>query len=146
MDDENRHELLWEDREEVVIRRWLTDTLKRSEYHGAKGKKLKSIYNALGIPCFILPLIMSSLTGLHDWSPIVYSLMLVVLAILNGFMTVLNLGKKSEAHLQYENMFHEFYINAEAELSKPKRDRIACDVYISETKNRYTGLISGAPT
>jgi len=54
--------------------------------------------------------------------------------LFSGIGMFFNFGKKEHTHFEYANKFFELSNEIESELSKPKRMRVACDVYMEKIK------------
>jgi hypothetical protein len=141
--DASREEMAWEKREEDMIHKWRNDSLKRSVYHGKKGKRMKKYYILFSLPNCILPLCLTPLEG--HLVPMVKTLLLIFMGVLSGTATFFNFGKKYSDHLEYENRFDEFVNHIDVTLAKPKKFRPPCDVYLSETQLTYSRLCTMAP-
>jgi hypothetical protein len=70
-DDINRKELLWQEREEVVIRSWVADMETKSKKHYIAGKKFKKMSELITLPSIIIPVVTSGLTQLIQPYPYV---------------------------------------------------------------------------
>ena len=143
-DDQNRKELLWQKREEDLLKKWLDDMIESSKKQGLKGRRTKKLYAILGVPATLIPVIMSGLTSLNV-DPIVNSLMMVTTGTLIGISTFFNLGKKFSEHFEYESRYDELAKELEKELCKPKAFRISCDVYMERIYMKYCSLNASAP-
>ncbi len=144
-DDSQRKELLWETREEVVIKKWIEEMKDQSKKHYLAGKKNKKLHEFITLPSIIIPVIASGLTPLLQ--PYVYvstGLMLTV-GILNGINGFINPAAKKEKHLNYEGLYNELVLDIEKELCKPKSMRIACDVYLEQISLKKANLDLSAP-
>lgn len=143
--DCERAELLWERREEEVIRRWRKHCIVESKLHGEKARHVKSKYTALSVPSIILPLMLSGFSSLIQPYPLVNSGTLMIVAILTGMNGFFNLGGKTQKHFQYESNYQDLALDIEAELCRPKSHRVACDVYIERIRNSVSKLNTSAP-
>ena len=130
-DDEHRKELLWENREEELLKIWMGGMKENSIKQGIKARKTKRLYALFGVPATLLPIILSGLTSL-EIEPLINSLLMVATGSLIGISTFFNLGKKFAQHFEYEHKYDELARELEKELNKPKRHRIACDVYMEK--------------
>lgn len=146
IDDEHRKELLWERREEIVINKWCEDCVIKSVYHHKKGKYNKILYSLFGIPPIIIPIVLGGVSSLIPCHSLLYSVGMMCVGILSGVSVFFNFGKKAQEHSEYENRFFELGNEMETELCKPKRHRVACDVYLERTKQIYHKYCSLAPT
>lgn len=143
-DDENRKELLWEHREEELLKEWMEEMKENSIKQGKKARQTKKIYALFGVPATLLPIVLSGLSSL-EIEPLVNSLLMITTGSLIGISTFFNLGKKFAQHFEYEHKYDELARELEKELKKPKRHRIACDVYMEKIYMTYNGLNARAP-
>ena len=144
VDNENRKELLWETREEDLLKKWMDEMYICSKKQGIKAKHTKKLYALFGVPATLLPIILSGLTSL-EIEPLVNSLLMITTGSLIGISTFFNLGKKFAQHFEYEHKYDELARELEKELQKPKRHRIACDLYMEKIYMTYNGLNARAP-
>ncbi len=144
-DDPNRKELLWEHREEDFLKKITSACEKQSKLHRIKGKLFKKLYSAFGVPSMLIPIVLSGLTDqLHDYK-LVQSLLMIATGTLTGISTFFNFGKKYQEHFDYENKYAGLAGDISTELCKPKRHRIACDVYLERIRLLYSNLNTNAP-
>lgn len=144
VDNENRKELLWETREEDLLKKWMKEMYICSNKQGNKARHTKKLYALFGVPATLLPIILSGLTSL-EIEPLVNSLLMITTGSLIGISTFFNLGKKFAQHFEYEHKYDELARELEKELQKPKRHRIACDLYMEKIYMTYNGLNARAP-
>jgi len=144
LDNDNRKELLWETREEELLSKWMTEMYIHSKKQGVKANHTKKIYALIGLPATLLPIVLSGLTSL-EIDPLTNSLLMIVTGSLIGISTFFNLGKKFAQHYEYEHKYDELAMEIEKELQKPKRHRIACDLYMEKIYMTYNGLNARAP-
>lgn len=143
-DDEHRKELLWETREEELLKDWMEEMKINSIKQGKKARQTKKLYALVGVPATLIPIVLSGLTSL-EIEPLVNSLLMITTGSLIGISTFFNLGKKFAQHFEYEHKYDELARELEKELKKPKRHRIACDVYMEKIYMTYNGLNARAP-
>ena len=145
LDDEQRKELLWERREEELIMKWIGDCKVRSLKHDKKAKDYKIRYACVGLPSVLIPIVLGGLSPIVKCHTLEYSLVLMASGLFSGVGMFFNFGKKQTEHGVYANKFFKLLNEVEAELSKPKRHRIACDVYMERIKNEYHALVLASP-
>ena len=143
-DDESRKELLWESREEDLLKMWMEEMKINSLKQGKKARETKKLYALFGVPATLVPIVLSGLSSL-EIDPLVNSLLMIMTGSLIGISTFFNLGKKFAQHFEYEHKYDELARELEKELKKPKRHRIACDVYMEKIYMTYNGLNARAP-
>lgn len=145
LDDEQRKELLWEKREEELIMKWIDDCKIRSDKHSQKAKEYKIKYACIGLPSILIPIVLGGLSPIVPCHTLEYSLVLMSSGLFSGVGMFFNFGKKEVEHNTYANKFFKLVNEVDAELSKPKRHRIACDVYMEKVKNEYHSLVLSSP-
>ena len=143
-DDDNRKELLWESREEELLKKWMIEMKDNSIKHGKKARKTKKLYSLVGVPATLIPIVLSGLSSL-EIDPLINSLLMILTGSLIGVSTFFNLGKKFTQHFEYEHKYDELSRELEKELRKPKTHRVACDVYMEKIYMAFNGLNSQAP-
>ena len=144
-DDNQRKELLWENREEILLEEWMENMEAQSKKHRVKGDKFKQLYKLFGIPAILIPIALSSLSNQLEGSPLINSMLMLLAGICSGISNFLNFGRLYSEHYNYEQLYNEMANELKKELSKPKRHRIACDVFMERVYMRYSALNSGAP-
>ena len=144
-DDSQRKELLWEEREEILLEEWRENMETQSKKHRIKGDKFKQLYKVFGIPAILIPIVLSSLSSQLEGSPLINSLCLLLAGVCSGISNFLNFGRLYSEHYNYEQLYDEMANELKKELSKPKRHRVACDVYMERVYMRYSALNQGAP-
>jgi len=143
--DESRKELLWEAREEELLLKWKIEMEQNSKNHLRSGQKYKRLYAIFGVPATLIPIVMSGMTNQLEAYPLVQSLLMVTTGALVGISTFFNLGKKFAKHFEYQNRYDELSREIEKELKKPKKARLACDIYMERIYMKYSSLNARAP-
>jgi hypothetical protein len=146
IDDEGRKELLWESREEDLLLEWCTECKKRSALHDIQGKRNKVRFSIFGIPSVLMPIMLGGVSGVVPCNSLIYSLGFMGSGLFSGVNMFFNFGKKAQLHLDYSSKFSELANDILAELCKPKRHRVACDVYLERVKMSFNALCSQSPT
>lgn len=144
-DDLYRKELLWEKREEKIFIKWLENCKIKSEKHERKYKICKIKYGICSIPAITIPIVVSSLNSTISCDGLENSILMMITALFTCINTFFNFGKRQEKHEQYSNKYFELANEIETELSKPKRHRISCDVYMEKIKQKYNFLHATEP-
>ena len=144
-DDPNRKELLWEKREEDVVRKWVKEMREQSKKHYKAGKKHKRLHEWITIPSILIPVISSGLTPLLQPYPYVSTGLMLTVGVLTGINGFYGFASKKERHLNYEGLYSVLSTEIEKELCKPKKNRIACDVYLESISMKKTQLDLSAP-
>lgn len=139
-DDPNRRELLWDRREEKIFREWIIQSKKKVDFHQNKAKSCKIKNACLSIPAILIPIISSGLSGILPCSSMENSILMMIVGILNCVDTFFDYGRRREKHEVFSNRYFSLINEVESELSKPKRDRVACDVYLEKIKQMYNTL------
>jgi hypothetical protein len=145
VDDDMRKEILWEKREEQLIEKWIDDCKNRSLKHSKKAKEYKIKYSCVGLPSILIPIVLGGLSPVIKCDTFEYGLVLMFAGIFSGIGMFFNFGKKNVEHNTCSNMYFKLVNEVEAELSKPKKHRVACDVYMEKVKNEYNSLVIASP-
>lgn len=144
-EDNVRLEMGWEDTHEHLFREWVKDCQERSAAHAKKAKNFKRLYQALGIPATLLPIILSGITDALKPHEYVLTAGLVVTGVITGVSTFLNPGQKAERHWAFEAKFAEIVNDIRVILSKPRQYRLAADVALERYLNAYNTVCGNAP-
>ena len=144
-DNNFRKELLWEKREELVLKKWVENMRVQAKKHYIAGKKFKKIHEILMFPSIIIPVICSGLSPILQPYIYVSTGLMLSIGILNGISGFLNPSSKKEKHLSYVGLYNELVLDIEKELCKPKTMRIACDVYLEHISLKEINLDLSAP-
>lgn len=145
VDDAERRELLWSKTQEDYIIKIKLNCKLQSEKHYRTGKKQQKLYDILSIPPIILPIIMSGLTDVSKEFPLVNTFCFITVGVLSAMNSFLNLGKNSQENFDYESKFTELVNEINLELVKPKKYRIACDVFLERVTLKYNQLVKDEP-
>ena len=144
-DDLHRKELIWETREENLLLDWKKDCLIRNIKHLKKSKSNKFYFVLFGVPSVLIPIILGAVSSVFPCNSIYYNFGVMCSGLLNGINIFFNFGKQEQQHLMYMNKYFELSNEIDSELSKPKRFRNACDVYIERIKQEYNNLVKHSP-
>jgi len=139
-DDPNRRELLWDRREEKIFHEWIKQSKAKVQIHKRKEKFCKMKNIIFSVPCIVIPIISSGLSGILPCNSLENSILMMIVGILNCINTFFDFGRKQEKHGIFANRYFSLITEVESELSKPKRDRVACDLYIEKIKQMYNNL------
>lgn len=146
LDDPDREELLWSNRQNVLLKKWLDDIKTKITYHSKKGKFMKSMFHSFGIPSIMFPIILASLsTAFVASHPVVLPSLLMGSGCASGISQLFNFGKNAQLNQEYSSKYQELGLEIEAILSIPKRNRPACDVFLERVKQRFIALENSAP-
>ena len=144
-DNDNRVELMWESREEDVIHNWMAVAKNKEIYHNDKGKTYKNMYAVFALPAMLIPIVISGVGTELDPFPLVRSAVLILSGCIAGVSAFFNFGSKMSRHFEYEGLYGQFYAELQVELSKPKANRIQCDVFLQKYLDRFNLLNNSAP-
>ena len=144
-DDEQRRELLWERREEQLLLQWCKKLKSNSLAHGIKAKRTKRYYNMVSLPAILIPVIASSLSTVLQPYPLAMSGAMLFTSVFTGVNGFFNLGGKTQLHFEYEYAYNKLANEIDKELCKPKRHRVACDLYMQIILSEMNRLDASAP-
>ena len=145
LDNLSREEQLWEKRTENLLRDWVKNMEYSIIHHRQKALTNRSLYRAFGIPSMLIPLVLSGFTGIVPIDDLGISLCLMTSGVLSGISNFMNFGKQMAVHFEFEAHYTTLCTDIEVCLSKPKKNRIAADVYIENIRSRYNNLNQNAP-
>jgi len=143
-DDVDREEMLWGTRQELQINKWKEEAANKAIHHTKRQNRYKMFYNALMLPLVILPCISSAIT--MQVSERVNVFLFLATGILNGVHGFLNYGRRQQEHGDYSNLWEAFVTDIESEMCKPKRSRVACDVFLQKTLDQFQKLSATEPS
>lgn len=144
--DVSREEMKWMHSHESLLNEWETIAMDTAEkQYEAAGKK-KRWFQVMSVVATILPLLVGNadVTG-TEMSNHFHRAVFVLLAAVNGFMTVANLGRAYGEHYHYEAGYRAYAKKIATEMSKPKHNRVQCDVFINEMKMEINRLDELSP-
>ena len=144
-DNLERTELLWEKRIEEVIYKWRKHCIEQSRKHGIKARTLKRKYQLITIPSILIPVVISGFSQLLQNHPLITSGCMVLVSISSGVSGFLNLGKLTEANFHAEGLYADLALNIEQEICKPKKNRLACDVYLERIRSAISKIYLNSP-
>ena len=143
--DISREEMKWDERSEDILRKWTDEMLIKVALHHSRGLRDKKLYAGFGVPAVLIPIVLSGLTDIIQPYPLVSSLLMIASGILTGIGTFFNFGKTSTENIEYQNRYNKLLKEINKELNKPKRHRIACDVYLERVYQEFSALNATSP-
>ena len=144
-DDESRKELLWETREENVLNKWKNEMSNLSEEHNVSGRYYKKLYSIINLPATIIPIVLGGVNSKLGNYEFLQTILMILSGSLIGVSTFYNLGQLYSSHFEFENKYDTLSRELEKELQKPKRHRMACDLYMERIYLKYSSLNANAP-
>lgn len=144
-DDTTRREVMWDSKNENVIKKWIEEMREQANKHYKAGKKQKRLHEWITVPSILIPVIASGLTPILQPYPYISTGLMLTVGILTGINGFYNFASKKEKHLSYEGLYSTLIIDIEKELSKHKRDRLAVDVYLENISMKKINLDLSAP-
>ena len=144
-DDPNRREMLWEAREEDYFKKIIDECNQQGKLHRRKGKLFKKLYMTFGVPTILIPIILSGITEEIKHRPLLNSMLLMSTGIISGISGFFNFGRKYQEHFDFENKYNGLSQEIETELTKPKKNRVAVDIYLERIRLKYSNLNNHAP-
>ena len=145
LDNLSREEQLWSSRSENLLKEWVRHMEQSVIYHNKKALKNRFFNRLFGIPSMLIPLILSGFTGILKINDLGISLCLMSSGVLSGISNFMNFGKTMAVNFEFEAHYKTLCTDIEVCLSKPKKNRIACDLFIENIRSRYNNLNQNAP-
>ena len=143
-EDITRTEMMWRDTHEQQLRRWRDIAEYQVGYHRKRYKCYRWLYIMITLPSVVLPVVAS--TFADKLSSHTSAMLLCGTGIINGISSALNIGRRAESHSLYDSYWDSYIANIDMELSKPKSGRVACDVYLQKSLDRYMYLNQTSPS
>lgn len=78
--------------------------------------------------------------------PFIITCLMLIVGILVGINTFFNFGKQRQSHFEFAGKYAELSLEIGVELCKPKKNRIACDVFLERMSSKFNQLNNNAPT
>ena len=145
-DDPNRQEQLWDHKSEEFIWKIHKDCLQKSSTFDSASRSAKNKYTRYALPGIIVPIIMSVVSPhLPTEYNYVDSIALASISVLNGLNTFHNWGKKFTSFNEFAGKYSDLAGYIDVEMSKPKRFRIALDVFLERVTTKKSFLDGNAP-
>ena len=144
LDNEERKELLWTDRQESLVSKWHDLCLKRSDQHEKRAKINKTKNWLLSLLMITIPTILSGVTQMYNQQLIV-TVGFITSGLLSGYNTLFSYGKKYHQHAEFSVKYEDFAREMETLMAKPKHNRIACDVFLKYCEMTLNAFTRQAP-
>ena len=79
----DRVELLWDSRNQDLIVHWGNECKENTKLHNRAGKKFKWLYNIVGVPTMLVPILLGSFSSQLAVSPITQSVLMLCFGALS---------------------------------------------------------------
>jgi hypothetical protein len=99
----------------------------------------------VSMPAILIPVVASSLSNVLQPYPLAMSGAMLITSVFTGINGFFNLGGKTQLHFEFEYAYNKLSNEIEKELCKPKRHRIACDLYMQIILSEMNRLDASAP-
>lgn len=145
-DDPNREEMPWDTKREDFVWKIHTDCLEKSSAYDTASRSAKKKYTRYALPGVVVPIVMSVVSPHlpQDYS-YVDGIALAGIAVLNGLNTFFNFGKKFSNYNEFSGKYADLAGYIDVEMSKPKRFRVALDVFLERVSTKKAFLDNNAP-
>ena len=145
-EDGDRVEMPWQSREETFLENLKEDCIHLSNCHEIASKAAKCKYTLFQLPVVILPLV---LAGISPYLPEGFNALrdmgMLTTGILGGISSFFNFGKKQNQHNEFSGKYQALAAMIHSELIKPRRFRIALDVFLERVTTQKSHLDDGSP-
>lgn len=145
-EDDDRIEMKWSSKQEEYIEQLRTTCEEKSKLYDVASHKCKKKYNFYSLPTIIIPLVLSVVNPYVEQKyEIVNSVGMAMVSILTGLNTFYNYGKKCERYNEYSSKYSDIVEDIHLEMNKPKRFRVACDLFLERIKTKKGQCDATAP-
>lgn len=144
-DDPHRQELMWEDREELLVDSIRAESVLCSKQQMIAGKRKKRLFAFWVMAATVVPLVAGVVLDLQPTWLNVNTFLLKATSLcvfINGFF---NYGGQSQKHFDYSNKYDDIVLAVRIEMCKPKAFREACDVFLERLQYTYKAVNAQAP-
>jgi len=145
-DDPNREEMPWDSKREEFVWKIHKDCIEKSTAYDTASRSAKKKYTRYALPGVVVPIVMSVVSPHlpQDYS-YVDGIALAGIAVLNGLNTFFNFGKKFSNYNEFSGKYADLAGYIDVEMSKPKRFRVALDVFLERVSTKKSFLDANAP-
>jgi hypothetical protein len=146
--DKTRSEEPWSEAGEKLMNHWLREVYTLQYRHGRAGYFYKKMRKIWGLPCVIIPSVMTPITNVYaDYKHIQYINMLafVTVAIFTGVDSFFSFALRRERHFNHSTRYSELHSEIQVEMIKERRYRVQSDVFFTRIQMKYDMLNTNAP-
>ena len=144
--DRDREEQPWDEKSEKFIRKIQQDCSDKAQAYDRASRSAKKKYTRYALPGVVVPIVMSVVSPhLPTEYKYIDGISLASRAVLNGLSTFFNFGKKFSNYNEFCSKYSELVSYVDVELSKPKRHRIALDIFVERLTTKKGDLDSNSP-
>ena len=140
-----RDELLWERSEEDLLNVWKKEAMLRRRGHSVTGGRKKRFHKVFGTLSVVVPIIFTGLSQSEINTGWINTLGFCLTGIISGLLAFYGFDGLTERHFEYESKYDDYVQQIESELCKPRKNRVACDVFLKEMQLKLGTLNAGAP-
>lgn len=146
-DDSDRVELMWDSREELLVRQWSDAAGIQGEQHEQRARVFKSRHLFFGFLSMFASILFTGLSSIDveavpSYAP---SFGFVLTGTLSAICTFFDFATLRSKHGEYANKYREYASEIQVETCKPRRNRVACDVFLQSSQMRLNSLNRNAP-
>jgi len=142
--DREREEVLWETRNQDLLKKWGVECKTLCKQHKTKAKKNKRMYVIVALPCMIIP-ITSSIIQPHIQNQFVLSILMLITGVLSTVNTFFNFSAKREKHNEADRLYEELSLGIDEILATKKKHRQAADITLRTTLLKLNHISSISP-
>ena len=145
-EDTTRTEMPWTSKQDAILSDYITACEKKSEWCDTLHKHNKKRNIMFSIPCMMVPIVLSGVTPFIDSFPLVTSGALIFTGCLSTMKNLFQFERKSERFDNFSYLYNQLGAEMELELRKPKRFRVAADVFIERSFMKLNFLNKSCPS
>lgn len=145
--DIKRIEMRWHSQQELHLHDIAQQCRDSARVHRRWGRWCKIAFSVLSLPCVVLPLAVGALENHAARSHMRWFIpaSMISVGVLNGINTLLDLGRRSESHFSSEQLYATLRSEIQLVLVKPRRVRVAADVFLERVNQRFCSINDKAP-
>ena len=142
--DRDREEVLWESRNQNLLKSWGEECKTLCRQHKEKAKKNKRLHIIVALPCMIIP-ITTSIVQPHISNQLIMSILMLTTGVLSAINTFFNFSAKHVKHNEAVRQYEELSLYIDEILNTKKKHRTAADITIRTTLLKLNHISAMSP-
>ena len=143
--DIEREEMLWTDKLEELLLRFINTCDSSSIKHLQKARKYKQMFLCISISILICTLLLNFVSPFTTEENLINKIGMLIAGFLTGINTIIDPSSKSQKHYEYAFRYEDQARQMKYYYTIPKRFRPAADMFLTRCRERLGRLGSSAP-